>query len=72
MLEDLKKINDYLINAYENNSKELEKYKAIKVLLNEEDLFSKIDVEYAYAILRDLKIPEKDIKKVYINLINLQ
>lgn len=72
MIEDLKKINDYLINAYKNNSKELEKYKAIKVLLNEKDLFSKIDVEYAYAILRDLKIPEKDIKKVYINLINLQ
>ena len=72
MLEDLKKINEYLINACKNNSKELEKYKAIKVLLNEKDLFLKIDVEYAYSILRDLKIPEKDIKKVYINLISVQ
>lgn len=70
MIEDLKKINDYLIKTYENNSKELEKYKAIKALLNEENLFSKIDIEYAYSILRDLKIPENEIKKVYLNLIS--
>ena len=70
MIEDLKEINDYFIKTYESNSKELEKYKAIKILLNEEDLFSKIDIEYAYAILRDLKIPENEIKKVYINLIS--
>ena len=72
MVEELKKINNYLIKANENNQQELKKYQLIKSLLEEKNIFLNIDVEYAYSILRDLKIPEKDIKKVYINLINLQ
>lgn len=69
MLEELKKIVDNFINVYKNNPKELEKYNIIKELLNEKDIFSKIDIEYAYSILRDLQIPEEELKNVYLKLL---
>ena len=69
MIEAIKKRADYFIKLYENNPRELEKYVIIKDLLNKKNLFSQIDIEYAYSILRDLQIPEEELKKVYIDLL---
>ena len=48
----------------------MEKYVLIKKMLDEKDLFLNIDIEYAYSILRDLQIPENDLKSIYLALIN--
>ena len=47
------------------------KYELIKKILNEKDCFLKMNIEYAYAILRDLKIPEDQIRNVYLELISI-
>ena len=48
---------------------ELQKYTLIKEILNQKDCFKRISIEYAYAILRDLDIPEDELKNVYEELI---
>ena len=69
MIEKLKSINKKLIDLNKNKNKELKKQLLIKKILEEKDCFLKISIEAAYSILRDLKIPEEDLKKVYIELI---
>ena len=69
MIEKLKSINEKLINLNKNNDEELKKQLLLKKILEEKDCFLKINIEHAYSILRDLKIPEEDLKKVYIELI---
>lgn len=69
MIEKLKSINKKLIDLNKNNDKELKKQLLIKKILEEKDCFLKISIEDAYSILRDLKISEEDLKKVYIKLI---
>ncbi len=71
MIEKLKIINEKYIEEYKENSHELKKYELIKKILNEKDCFLKMNIEYAYAILRDLKIPEDKIKEVYLELISI-
>ncbi len=71
MIEDLKNINEKYIEKYKENPKELKKYEIIKKILNEKDCFIKMNIEYAYAILRDLKIPEDQIRNVYLELISI-
>lgn len=72
MIDKLKEINDKFIDIYDNNPRKLKKYQIIKELLNKEDLFLNIDVDYAYSILRDLQIPENELKNIYVKLINKQ
>lgn len=69
MINKLKKINEKLININQNNDTELKKQMLIKKILEEKDCFLKMDIERAYAILRDLGISEEDLRKVYIELI---
>ena len=69
MIEKLKSINEKLIKLNKNNDEELKKQLLIKKILEEKDCFLKISIEDAYSILRDLKISEEDLKKVYIELI---
>ena len=69
MIKDLRIIADKLISINKNNPKELKKYTLIKEILNQDNCFLNMDIEYAYAILRDLKVPEEDLKKVYLELI---
>ena len=69
MIEKLKSINKKLIDLNKNNDKELKKQLLIKKILEEKDCFLKVSIEDAYSILRDLKISEEDLKKVYIKLI---
>ena len=69
MIKELIKINDRLIEINKNNPKELKKHLLIKEILKDDNCFLKMDIEYAYSILRDLKFPEEDLKKVYLKLI---
>lgn len=71
MIEELKIINEKYIEEYKENPHELKKYELIKKILNEKDCFLKMNIEYAYAILRDLNIPEDKIKEVYLELISI-
>ena len=70
MIEELKKINERLLLENANNIKEKEKYLIIKKILNKEKAFLKMNIEYAYGILRDLNVPEESIKNIYFQLLD--
>lgn len=70
MVEELKNITEKLILENDNNSKEKDKYLLIRKILNKKEAFLNMNIEYAYAILRDLKIPEDNIKNTYIKLLD--
>ena len=69
MIEKLKDINEKLIAVNNDNPKELKKQILIKEILDQKDCFLNISIEYAYSILRDLGIPETELKNVYSDLI---
>lgn len=69
MIEKLKELNNKIILENQDNVKELEKQQIISKILNKENSFNNMNIEYAYSILRDLKIPEEQIKNVYEQLI---
>lgn len=70
MIDKLKTITEKYIEINKNNSEELKKYKLIKEILNKKDCFLNMSIEYAYSILRDLHIPENELKDIYNQLIN--
>ena len=70
MIEELKRINERLLLENDNNINEKEKYLIIKKILNKEKAFLKMNIEYAYGILRDLNIPEESIKNIYFQLLD--
>ena len=72
MVNKLKEINDSLIMINKNNPIEQKKYILIKKLLEDKNCFMKLDVNSAYAILRDLKISEEHLKEVYIQLLEIK
>ena len=69
MIDVLKVRVDKLIEENKDSKEKLEKYKLIKEILNKDDCFLNMNIEYAYAILRDLGVPEEKIKSVYLELI---
>jgi hypothetical protein len=69
MIEELKKITEKLICINKDNADELRKYIIIQKILKKGDCFLNMDIEYAYSILRDLKIPDEQIRKIYLELI---
>ena len=69
MIKELKNINNKLIDLYQNNKEELNKQLLIKEILNEPNCFLKIDIETAYKILKDLQIPDENLKIIYERLI---
>lgn len=69
MIDKLKMITEKHIEANKDNPEKLKKYKLIKEILNQKDCFLNMSIEYAYSILRDLQIPESELKKVYLQLI---
>ena len=71
MIDKLKLITEKYIESNKDNHDELKKYNLIKEILNQKDCFLNMSIEYAYSILRDLQIPENEIKNVYTKLINL-
>lgn len=70
MIEELKKINERLLLENDNNINEKEKYLIIKKILNKEKAFLKMNIEYAYGILRDLNVPEESLKNIYFQLLD--
>lgn len=71
MIDKLKIITERHIEANKDNPEQLQKYKLIKKILNQKDCFLNMSIEYAYSILRDLQIPENELKNVYTQLISL-
>lgn len=71
MIDKLKMITEKYIEANKENPEELKKYELIRNILNQKDCFLNMSIGYAYSILRDLQIPENEIKNVYTQLINL-
>ena len=69
MIDVLKVRVNKLIEGNKDSKEKLEKYKLIKEILNKDDCFLNMNIEYAYAILRDLGVPEEKIKSVYLELI---
>lgn len=71
MFEELIKINNKLLLLYKDSDNErLKRQILISKLLMEKNCFHLMNIETAYSVLRDLEIPEVDIKKVYIKLLN--
>lgn len=69
MIDVLKVRVNKLIEENKDNKEKLEKYKLIKEILNKDDCFLNMNIEYAYAILRDLGVSEEKLKDVYLELI---
>lgn len=69
MIERLKLLNENLILLNKDNFKEKEKYLVIRKILNKKDFLLNINIKYVYAILRDLKFEEKDLKNIYLKLL---
>lgn len=69
MIERLKLLNENLILLNKDNFKEKEKYLVIRKILNKKDFLLNTNIKYVYAILRDLKFKEKDLKNIYLKLL---
>ena len=69
MINVLKVRVNKLIEENKDNKEILEKYKLIKIILNKDDCFLNMNIKFAYAILRDLGVPEEKLKSVYLELI---
>lgn len=72
MIEKLKRLNERFMELNIDDEINLKKYKCIQKILNEEKCFLKMEIEYAYSILRDLGIQEEDLRKVYLELIDIK
>ncbi len=69
MLEQLVEINNQIINQISDEEKK-EKHLLIKKILDDKQCFLKMNIETSYAILRELNIPEENLKSTYLNLID--
>lgn len=69
MIEKLRKINDDII-ATSVDVDVINRHTIIKNIMEDDNCFFKIDIEYAYSILRDLGIPENELKYIYLKLID--
>lgn len=69
MLEKLIKINDEMITQA-STDKNKKKHLLIKKILDDKECFLKMNIETSYAILRELNIPEENLKNIYLDLIS--
>lgn len=69
MLDKLIEINNNII-IQNNDEEKKKKHLLIQKILNDKQCFLKMNIETAYAILRELNIPEDNLKDYYLNLIN--
>jgi len=70
VLEKLKQINNTKLELYNKDKEKQKIYQLIANLLEVDNLFLKIDMETAYAILRDLDFEEKELNQIYCQLID--
>ena len=68
-LNQLRKKADELLQS-SNNERDNKKYTIIKDFLKDDNCFLNIDIEHAFAILRDLGIDEEQISDYYSSLIS--
>ena len=69
MLEKLKEINVKIIEQC-SDDEEKSKQLLIQKILDEDNCFMKMNVDVAYALLRELNIDESMLKDTYLELIN--
>ncbi len=69
MIDKLIDVNKSIISSL-SNEEAIRKRLLIEDILKSEKPFLNMDIETAYALLRDLLIKEEDIEKVYLYLIN--
>ena len=69
MLDKLIETNNNIINQTNDEDKK-KKHLLIKKMLEDKQCFFKINIETSYAILRELNIPEEELKNVYSELID--
>lgn len=72
MLNKLIELNNKYIELNKDNEVNLKKHMLIKQILNDSRCFFKMDIETAYAILRDLGIKEENLQEIYKELINIK
>ncbi len=72
MINELRKINQKLIQEYQDDLSKLKTQLIIEKILEKDDCFFHIDIETAYSILKDLHISEENIKDVYKHLIDIR
>ena len=71
MFEELIKINNKLLTLYiDKDSDRLKRQILISKLLTEKECFHIMNIETAYSVLRDLEIPESEIKPIYLKLLD--
>ena len=69
MLEKLKEINVKIIEQC-SDDEEKSKQLLIQKILDQDNCFMKMNVDVAYALLRELNIDESMLKETYLELIN--
>ena len=69
MLDKLIEENNIIINETTDNETK-EKHLLIKKMLSDKNCFFKINIETAYAILRELNVSEENLKNTYEELID--
>ena len=69
MLEKLIEINQTIIQQTTDEEKR-KKHLLIKKILDDKQCFLKMNIETSYALLRELNIPEEDLRDIYSMLIN--
>lgn len=69
MINNLIERNNNIIKENVHDKQLVKKHKVIKDILESNEAFHSVPIEIAYAILRDLKIEESEIEKVYLLLI---
>ena len=69
MKDKLIEVAEYKLKNSDKDLSKIQRYSLIKKILNTNDPFMNMSIEYAYSILRDLQIPESELKEVYKSLI---
>lgn len=72
MIEELRKKNEELLKKYSGKleyAKEHAKQMIIQEMLRTENCFKELEIEVAYAVLKDLQIKEEMLDSVYLKLI---
>lgn len=72
MIEKLIEINYRIISSGLEEEEDLKKQLLIQKLLKDKECFFKMDVQTAFSLLSDLKIPNEYLKKVYSELIDVK
>lgn len=70
MIEKFRSINEDIL-ATSKDEEILNRHMIIKIILLDDNCFFKMNVEDAYAIMRDLGIPETELKYMYLKLVDI-